>query len=127
MRTVLSLVLLTGLAPVGRGNPEEPRPAAPAVPVLRADAVDPLAVRQLAAAAPTAGHSIPTPVSSLEGGLPHVQSVSERPIVAMAESGGWFFYATSVARDEKTSKPRFLIAGYAVQRDGRQVIAWSVW
>jgi hypothetical protein len=66
-------------------------------------------------------------VSSLEGGLPYVQKASKQPIVAMSESKGWFFYATSVARDEKTGEPVFFISGYAIKRDGRQVIEWSVW
>jgi hypothetical protein len=45
----------------------------------------------------------------------------------MAESEGWFFYATSVARDKDTDEPVYMISGYAIKRDGRRVIKWSVW
>ena len=124
MRFVLPLVLLTGLAVVSQGAPEKPRPA---VPVLKAGAVYSNAVEQVTSASPKAGQELPTPVTSLEGGLRSVQKVSTRPILAMAESKGWFFYATSVARDAKTDEPVYFISGYAVKRDGRRVIRWSVW
>jgi len=124
MRLTLPLVLLTGLAVVSQGAPEKPRPA---VPVLKADAVYSSAVEQVTSAPPDLGHELPTPVSSLEGGLRSVQKVSTRPILAMSESKGWFFYATSVATDAKTGKPTSFISGYAVKRDGRRVIRWSVW
>jgi hypothetical protein len=127
MPFMFSLVLLTGLALVSQGSSEKAQPAKPAIPVVKADAVDPLAFRQLTSATPKARYEVPTPVSSLEGGLPYVQKVSKLPIRAMSESKGWFFYATSVATDEKTGSPVFFISGYAVKRDGRQVIGWSVW
>jgi hypothetical protein len=121
---MFSLVLLTGLAVVSQGSPEKPQPA---VPVVKVDFVYPSIFEQVTSASPEVGYKIPTPVSSLEGGLPHVQKASKRPITAMFESKGWFFYATSIAWDEKTGEPRLLISGYAIKRDGRQVIGWSVW
>jgi hypothetical protein len=99
----------------------------PAVPVLKADAVFSNALTQVTTASPKLGHAVPTPVSSLESGLLHVQKTFDRPILAMAERGGWFFYATSVARDSETDEPVFMISGYAIKRDGRRVIRWSVW
>jgi hypothetical protein len=135
MRIMLSLVLLTGLTAVSQGSLEKPRPANPAfsvlkadvVPVLKAGAVYSNALKQVTTASPKLGHELPTPVSSLEAGLLQVRKTCDRPILAMAESGGWFFYATSVARDGKTGKPVSMISGYAIKRDGRRVIRWSVW
>jgi hypothetical protein len=124
MRVMLSLALLTGFAVMSGGSPEKPPPA---VPVLKAGAVDSNAIKQVTSASPKHGSEVPAPVASLEAGLPHVQKISARPILAMAESKGWFFYATSVARDGKTGEPVFMISGYAIQRDGRRVIRWSVW
>jgi hypothetical protein len=124
MRFMLALVLLTGLAAVSRGFPEKIEPA---VPVLKADAADPLAFKQLISASQKLGSRAPAPVNSLKGGLPYVRKVSKHPILAMAESRGWFFYATSVARDQTTGKPVYMISGFAVKRGGRQVISWSVW
>jgi hypothetical protein len=127
MRVMLSLVVLTGLAVVSRGSPEKLRFAKLAVPVLNAAAVDANALKQVTTASPKLGHEVPTAASSLETGLLHVQKTYDRPILAMAESGGWFFYATSVARESNTEKPVFMISGYAIKRDGRRVIRWSVW
>ena len=127
MRIVLSLVLLTGLALASQGAPEKPQPAKPAVPVLKAGAVSRNALEQVASASPELGYDVPTPVTSLKAGLLHVKKTSARPIHAMAERGGWYFYATSVARDGKTGEPVYMISGYAIRRDSRRVIRWSVW
>jgi hypothetical protein len=70
----------------------------------------------------------PAPVTSLEGGLPHAQKASKLPILAMAESEGWFYYATSVGRDGYGRPGGVFNSGYAIRRGGRQVIfAWSGW
>jgi hypothetical protein len=127
MRIVLSFVLLTGLDLVSQAAPEKPKPTKPAVPVLKAEAVVRKALEQVTSASPELGSDVPTPVTSLEAGLTHLEKTSGRPILAMAERGGWFFYATSVARDGKTDEPVSMISGYAVKRDGRRVIRWSVW
>jgi len=127
MRIVLSLVLLTGLGLVGQATPQKSQPDKAAVPVLKADAVDSSAIKQVTTASPKLGHEIPTRVASLEKGLMHVQKISNEPILAMAQSSGWFFYATSVAWDSKTGEPAFMISGYAIKRDGQRVIGWSVW
>src|SRR5262245_60366977 len=99
MRFTFSLVLLTGLAVVSQGSPEKPQPSKPAVPVVKADAVISFTANQLVnvvrRSTPIAGHEASTPVSSLQEGLPFVQKAFKRPIVAMAESEGWFFYATT--------------------------------
>jgi hypothetical protein len=127
MRLMFSLVLLTGLAVVSPGSSKQPRSAKPAVPVLKADAVYSDAIKQVVTASPKLGFEVPSPVSSLKAGLLYVQKTSGQPILAMAESGGWFFYATSVVRDNDTGKPVSMISGYAIKRDGRRVIGWSVW
>jgi hypothetical protein len=127
MRIMFSLVLLTGLAVVSRGSPEKPRAADPAVPVLKAASVYSSAIKQVATASPKLGQELPAPVSSLEAGLLQVRKTCDRPILAMAESGGWFFYATSVVRESDTGKPVSMISGYAIKRDGRRLIGWSVW
>jgi hypothetical protein len=124
---VLPLVLLTVAAPLGRGAAEEPPPAKPAVPVLKADAVYSAALKQVTSASPKLGSDVPTPVSSLKAGLPAVQRIAGRPILAMAERQGWFFYATSVVRDRDTDEPVAMISGYAIKRDGRRVVGWGVW
>jgi hypothetical protein len=127
MPVLFSLVLWAGLADLSQGSPEKPLPVKIAVPVLKADAVFSNAIEQVATASPKLGYEVPTPVSSLEAGLFQVQKTSDRPILAMAEAGGWFFYATSVVRDGKTGKPVCMISGYAVKRYGRRVIGWGVW
>ena len=127
MRIVPSLVLLTGLALVSRGAPEKPQPAKPAVPVLRANAVMTIALKQVTSASPKLGYDLAKPVTSLKAGLLQVKKTSDQPILAMAERGGWFFYATSVARDGKTGEPVYMISGYAIKRDGRRVVGWGAW
>jgi len=67
------------------------------------------------------------PVSTIREGLPDVQRVSPRPILAVVEQGDWFFYATSTATDQETHQPVSFIAGYAIRKGGRQIIEWSVW
>jgi hypothetical protein len=119
------LVLLTGLAVLSQASPEKRKPAKPTVPVLRANAVDARAVKQVTSASREDGSRIATPVSCLEGGLPYMPN--KKPILAMAEATGWFFYATSVARDAKTGEPVFFISGYAIQRGGCHVVWFSVW
>jgi hypothetical protein len=88
MRIVLSLVLMTGLAPVGQGAPEKPQPAKPAVPILTAGAVFRSALEQVTSACPERGYDVATPVTSLEAGLRHLKKTSAQPILAMAERGG---------------------------------------
>ena len=132
MRFTFSLILLTGLAVVSQGSPETSQPGKPAVPVVKADAVSSFAANRLVnvvqSTTPMAGYEAPTPVSSLQEGLPYVQKTFKRPIVAMAESEGWFFYATSAfLGDEKAGEEHFFISGYAIKRGGRQVVEWSVW
>lgn len=132
MRFMLSLVLLTGLSVVSQGRAEKPQPSKAAVPVVKADAVISFASNQLVkvvqSETPMPGHEVPMPVSSLQEGLPYLQKTFKRPIVAMAESEGWFFYATIASLgDEITGDAAVFISGYAIKRGSRQVIEWSVW
>jgi hypothetical protein len=67
------------------------------------------------------------PVVSVIGALPEVQKVTDRPIVAVTEYKGWFWFATDVVRDSETQAIQTFISGYAVQRDGTVVSQWSIW
>jgi hypothetical protein len=122
---MLSLALLIGFAALSQGSPEKPRPAKPAVPVLKADAVQSLIVKQVTSASPELGYRVAAPLSCLEAGL--LAMPSERPILAMAEAKGWFFSATSVVSDAKTGEPLLFLSGYAVKRGSRHVVGFGVW
>jgi hypothetical protein len=95
------------------------------VPVVKVT-VGEFAFKQIRSATPPVVTELPAPVSTLENGLSHVWKFSKLPIIAMSESKGWFFYATSVARGEN-GRPQMFISGYAIQRGGCQLIWWSVW
>jgi hypothetical protein len=123
MRFTGSLVLLTGLAVVSQGSPQQPQPAKPAVPVVK-DAI----VLFNFGPRPKVVYEAPAPVTSLEEGLPYAQKASKLPILAMSESAERFFYATSVGRDGYGRPRGVLISGYAIKRGARQVVfAWSGW
>jgi hypothetical protein len=70
---------------------------------------------------------VAAPLSGVMQGLPAVQRVSSRPILAVVEQGNWFFYATSTATDQTIQQPVSFIEGYAIQRGGREIIKWSGW
>jgi hypothetical protein len=125
MRIVPSLVLVLTLG--GQAAQEKPQPGRPGVPVLKAEAVIGNALKQVKSASPEPGFDAPTPVMTLEAGLLYVPNTADRPILAMAECEGWFFYATAVARDGQTGLPVSMISGYAIKRGGRRVVEWSVW
>jgi hypothetical protein len=125
MPFLLSLVLSTGLAAVSQDGPENPPPAQAAIPVLKPEAVPKNAIKQVTTASPKLGYRTTAAVCFLERGLLYLPE--DRPILAMAEADGWFFYATSVARDGQTGVPVYMISGYAVKRDGRHVVGFSVW
>jgi hypothetical protein len=125
MCVISILVLLTGLATLSRGESTEPQPAEPAVPIVK-DAGEGFAFKQVTSARPLVVSRAPLAVSTLKGGLPHVRKLSDRPILALSESKGWFFYATSVARDEN-GRPWWFLSGYAIKRGSRHVVGFSVW
>jgi hypothetical protein len=129
MRFLSTLALVTGLAAASPDSSamSPSAEAVLAVPVLKADAVMSAAVEQVRSASPKLGYEVPGPVISLEAGLSQLQKYSKHPIVAMAESEGWFFYATSAVTDGKTGEPLQFISGYAIKRGGCRVIGWSVW
>jgi len=124
MRFLFSVVLLTGLTLASHGGWEKAQPAAKAVPVAKDADID-FALDGLESGDPYVAAEGPAPVSSLESGLPHVQKVSKQPILAMAESKKWFIYATAVGRAEK-GEPLLFISGYAIKRDGREVVGWTM-
>jgi hypothetical protein len=66
-------------------------------------------------------------VFSISDGLPDVRMVSKNPIVAATDQDGWFFFATSVARDEATDQPVEFISGYAIRHGSQQIVYWSTW
>ena len=63
---------------------------------------------------------------SMNAALTDVRRVSGKSIISMVEYEGWYWFASSVVRNER-GWPRVYIAGYAVEKGGRQVIEWSVW
>lgn len=132
MRFLFSLVLLTALGVVSQACPETSQPGKPAVPVLKPDSVTSFRANRLVDVArsspPLAGYEAPAPVCSLQDGLSYLQKASRQPIVAMAESEGWFFYATTAGvGDEKKGELSLFISGYAIKRGSRQVVEWGVW
>lgn len=68
------------------------------------------------------------PITSVVDGLEEVQNVAREPVVAMVEQGEWLFYATGAARDAKTNQPvATFLSGYAIKKDGQEILEWSVW
>jgi hypothetical protein len=122
----MSLVFLfTGLYDVGRHDPTKAAPVESPVVIVN-NAVEGFAFEQITSATPLVVSETAAPVSSLEKGLSQVRKFANRPIIAMCESKDWFIYATSVVR-EKWGQPKMFLSGYAIKRDGRQFVAFSVW
>jgi hypothetical protein len=124
MQLLYSLALLTGLAVVSHRGWEKAQLAEKAVPVAKDADID-FALDGLESGDPYVAAKVPAPVSSLESGLPHVQKVSKQPILAMAESKEWFIYATALGKVDK-GEPLLFISGYAIKRDGREVVGWTM-
>ena len=126
MRCLSVLVLLGCLAAVSLGRPAPPEPTKPADPVVKV-ALHESAVTQITSSTswPVVLEA-PAPVSTLESGLTQVRKFSKPPIVAMAETKDWFFYATC-AGGAKDGRPDWFISGYLIKRDGRQFTSFSIW
>jgi len=116
-------VLLTGLTAVNQGSMQQLHQSAKAVPVVQ-NAIVLFNFGQR----PTVVAETSAPVTSLEAGLPHAQRASKRPILAMAESENWFYYATAVSGDGLGRPNGVLVEGFAIKRGSRQVVqAWGGW
>jgi hypothetical protein len=116
-------VLLTGLTVVNQGSMQQFHQSAKTVPVVQ-NAVVLFNFGQR----PSVVAEACAPVTSLEAGLPHAQRASKRPILAMAESEHWFYYATAVGPDGLGRPNGVLVEGYAIKRGSRQVVqAWGGW
>jgi len=63
------------------------------------------------------------PAFSLRQTLPDVQNISDRPLLAMTEYNGWFWYATDVAPSPDPQAIGAFVSGYAVQKGGH--LAWK--
>jgi len=63
------------------------------------------------------------PIYSMHQGLPSVQKVSKRPVIAMTKYGNFYWYATDVARNPDTQAIQDFVSGYAVQKGG--YLAWK--
>jgi hypothetical protein len=126
MRFVTSLVVLAVLALESPGSPDKPPSTKSTIPVCKANAVDAV-FKQVTTAPPGSGFCVSQPVSSIEAGLVQVRRISDHPIIAMAETKGWFFYATSAMTEDKTGEPVLFISGFAVKRNGRHVVGFGVW
>jgi hypothetical protein len=86
-----------------------------------------MALGQVTGADTVAEFKIRKPAALLPQVLSEVQSAADRPIVAATEYAGWFWFATDVARDSETKKVRTFLRGYAIQKNSRSVMKWSVW
>jgi hypothetical protein len=131
MRFLLPLALFFGATVLSQGSPETAQPGRPAIPILKAEAVSSFDFNQLVNVVknsrPMAGNEAPKPVTSLQDGLRHVQKAFNRPVVAMSESEGWYFYATkAMFNDQKNPTSAFFVSGYVIKRDSRQVVEWNV-
>lgn len=126
MATTLGLILVTA----GCRSPQKPAISEAAPPVVvsgRTPVAFYSALTQLTSESRKVASTVAKPVSTIGEGLPQVQKVSPRPILALAEQEDWFFYATATATDQTTHQPVSFIAGYAIKKGGREIIQWSVW
>ena len=129
MRCLPCLLVLIGLASSTPDRPSAEQAPADKVPVVKNDPTDSVItdhIRKQLRRANVVGQA-PGPVGNLRQGLAAVRQVVEEKVVAMAEADGWFYYATVLARDAQTGKPRLFVSGYAIRRDGRDVIRWDAW
>jgi hypothetical protein len=70
----------------------------------------------------------PRPVRSIHQGLPYAQQTSPYLITAATEVDGWFFYTIQPVSRNKAGRPTAVfISGYAIRRDGQDVVEFSVW
>jgi hypothetical protein len=121
---LLSLVLSAGCCCHAKRTASD---ANPAVVVSGTPVVYETILAQLTSRTRKIAGEVAAPLSAAMQGLPAVQGVSSRPIIAVVEQGNWFFYATSTATDQTTDQPVSFIGGYAIKRGGREIIEWSVW
>ena len=116
-------VLLAGLTAVNQGSMQQLHQSAKTVPVVQ-NAI----VLFNFGPRPTVVAETCAPVTSLDAGLPLAQRACKRPIVAMAESEDWFYFATAVSRDGLGRPNGVLVEGFAIKRGSRQVVqAWGGW
>src|SRR3954470_7429290 len=124
-------ITMVGFVVLAVGCFSHPKPSAsdvnpPVVVSGRTPVVYETALPQLTSKTRKIAGEVAKPVITIREGLPDVQKVSQRPIMAIVEQGDWFFYATSTVTDQATQPVNF-IAGYAIKRGGREIIEWSVW
>jgi hypothetical protein len=126
-------IIVVGLGVVAAGCCSRTNSSSPGmdVPVMSSQAghavVPPFAFSQLSAGRLSVMGQTKLRVYSISDGLPDVRMVSKNPIVAATDQDGWFFFATSVARDSTTLQPVQFISGYAIRHGSRQIVYWSVW
>jgi hypothetical protein len=125
MHFISVLVLFAGLDDVSRHDPTKAAPVETPVVIVN-NAVEGFAFKQITSVTPLVVSEVRTPVATLEKGLSQIRKLVNRPILAMCESKGWFIYATSVVKEE-SGRPTMFLSGYAIKRDGRQFVAFSVW
>lgn len=89
--------------------------------------VPPLAFSQLSEGHGSVVRLTARRIFSIKDGLTEVHSICRTSIVAIADQGGWFFYATSAVTDTTTHQPTQLISGYAIRHGSRQIVSWSIW
>jgi hypothetical protein len=122
---LISLVLSTGCCCNPKGMAPDANP--PVVVSGRTSIAYETILAQLTSKTRKIAGETATSLSALMQGLPAVQRVSSRPVLAVAEQENWFFYATSIATGQTTHQPVSFLGGYAIKRGGREIIEWSVW
>jgi hypothetical protein len=128
MRIATSLVVFAALAVQSPGSPEKPPSTNSTISVCKAKVVCPMVFEQVTTAPPESGITVASPASSIEAGLVQVRKVSPLPIVAMAESQEWFFYATSDMKKERPNGETVMfISGFAIKRNTCRVVSFGVW
>jgi len=135
-------IMVVSLAVVAAGCCSHPNSSSSDVdvPVLRSQGshtlVSQFAFSQLSAGRLSVVGQTKHRVYSISDGLPDVRTTSKNPIVAATDQDGWFFFATSVAKDVfdrslatevTTSQPVQFISGYAIRYGSRQIVYWSTW
>jgi hypothetical protein len=134
MSLLCSLLLLADGTATGRDNRSLPvaqhtvfilKPNPPTDQNPFRGVVSGTAATQVIGAQPNVVFRSSVPVVSIERGLPVVQRASKSRVLAAIEVDGYFFYATVLVGPPR--EPPMFIQGYAIRRDGKDVLSFSVW
>jgi len=119
---VLSLICGTALAESG-----EPSDVVPIINALGTSSTLNVALSQISGSDVKVAFELSYPASSVRGVLSQLKERINAPIIAATEFKNWFWFATSVAHENKDINALIFIAGIAVHKGKIKVINWSVW